>query len=377
MSERKLAIACQGGGSHTAFTAGVLKRLLEQGIPEPYRLVALSGTSGGGICATAAWYGLLKVAKGSKEPAYKWLLDFWADNSATFLWERYLNHWALQLVHGQDAGIIPTFETSPYAADWMVDLGKAFAPRQEYFDLKALLEKHIQFQEIPLLKQASSPRLLLGAVDILSGKFQTFDSEQENINVEMLLATAAIPTLFKAVEIGNTAYWDGLFSENSPVADLMVDEVDERPDEIWIVRINPQTRASVPKTTEDIRDRRNELSGNLSLNQELHFIEVVNRWIEKGYFGEKAAGKFKKVKVQWIDMSPEMSASLDYASKLNRSPSFFNHLIEDGERQAEAFLRGLGVPTRSHQKPSELVSEPAPGASVRRSSLDVSEVVIE
>ena len=81
MNERKLAIACQGGGSHTAFTAGVLKKLLEQGIPEPYRLVALSGTSGGGICATAAWYGLLKVAKGSKEPAYKWLLDFWADKA--------------------------------------------------------------------------------------------------------------------------------------------------------------------------------------------------------------------------------------------------------------------------------------------------------
>jgi NTE family protein len=192
----------------------------------------------------------------------------------------------------------------------------------------------------------------------------------------MLLATAAIPTLFKAVEMGNTAYWDGLFSENPPVADFMVDEVDERPDEIWIVRINPQTRASVPKTTEDIRDRRNEPSGNLSLNQELHFIEVVNRWVEQGYFGEKAAGKFKKVKVQWIDMSPGVSASLDYASKLNRSPSFFNHLIEDGERQAEAFLRGLRAPTRSHQKLSELVSELAPGASVRRSSLDVSEVEI-
>jgi len=339
MNERKLAIACQGGGSHTAFTAGVLKGLLQRGIPKPYRLVALSGTSGGGICATAVWYGLLKVAQGSKEPAYQWLLDFWADNSAILLWERYLNYWSLQLVRGQDAGIVPTFEASPYAVEWMVGLGKAVAPRQEYFDLKTLLEKHIPFQELPMLKQATSPRLLLGAVDILSGTFQTFDSARENICVDMLLATTAIPTLFKAVQIGNTAYWDGLFSENPPVADFMVDEVEERPDEIWIVRINPLARTTVPKTTEDILDRRNELSGNLSLNQELHFIEVVNQWIEKGYLADKAAQKFKKVTVQWIDMSPEVAASLDYASKLNRSPAFIEELITHGERQAESFLK--------------------------------------
>lgn len=341
MNEPRLAIACQGGGSHTAFTAGVLRRLLELGIPKPYRLVALSGTSGGGICAAAAWYGLLKVASGCKDPPWKWLVDFWQDNSAILLWERYLNYWALGLLRGQDEGIIPTFETNPYAAEWMVELGKAVAPRKEYLDLRALLEKHISFQEIPSLKQPTSPRLLLGAVDILSGTFKTFDSDRENISVEMLLATAAIPTLFKAVEIGSGAYWDGLFSENPPVADFMVDEVEDRPDEIWVVRINPQGRRTVPKTTEAMLDRRNELSGNLSLNQELHFLEVVNRWIDEGYFAEEAAKKFKKVTVRGIDMSPELSASLDYASKLDRSPAFLHALMEEGERRAVTFLRDM------------------------------------
>lgn len=70
MKQTKLAIACQGGGRHTAFTAGVLKKLLELGIPKSYKLIALSGTSGGGICAAAVWYGLLKAATGSKEPPY-------------------------------------------------------------------------------------------------------------------------------------------------------------------------------------------------------------------------------------------------------------------------------------------------------------------
>lgn len=71
--QKKIAIACQGGGSHTAFAAGVLTRLLEEGIDERYQLVGLSGTSGGAICATAAWYGLLKkLGEREKNPTTGW-----------------------------------------------------------------------------------------------------------------------------------------------------------------------------------------------------------------------------------------------------------------------------------------------------------------
>jgi NTE family protein len=48
--KRKVAVACQGGGSHTAFTAGVLKKLLMSN-QKQYEFVAFSGTSGGAICA--------------------------------------------------------------------------------------------------------------------------------------------------------------------------------------------------------------------------------------------------------------------------------------------------------------------------------------
>ena len=46
----RVAIACQGGGSHTAFTAGVLSRLFEADVTSKYKIVGLSGTSGGAIC---------------------------------------------------------------------------------------------------------------------------------------------------------------------------------------------------------------------------------------------------------------------------------------------------------------------------------------
>jgi NTE family protein len=47
----RVAIACQGGGSHTAFTAGVLKRLLGAEELAGFEVVGLSGTSGGAVCA--------------------------------------------------------------------------------------------------------------------------------------------------------------------------------------------------------------------------------------------------------------------------------------------------------------------------------------
>ena len=70
MPKTKIAIACQGGGTHTAFTAGALKHLLENDIHSKHQIVGLTGTSGGAVCATAALYGLLKAANGGTEPPY-------------------------------------------------------------------------------------------------------------------------------------------------------------------------------------------------------------------------------------------------------------------------------------------------------------------
>ncbi len=77
-TKTKIAIACQGGGSQTAFTAGALKALFQEDIHHEFDIVSLSGTSGGAICATLAWYAL---TKSDKKP-WQRLLDFWHDNTA-------------------------------------------------------------------------------------------------------------------------------------------------------------------------------------------------------------------------------------------------------------------------------------------------------
>src|SRR3954466_2932684 len=77
--ERRVAIACQGGGSHTAFTAGVLSRLLDGPELDEYEIVGLSGTSGGAVCALMAW---TAIRDGDRHKARDLLDGFWTDNSA-------------------------------------------------------------------------------------------------------------------------------------------------------------------------------------------------------------------------------------------------------------------------------------------------------
>src|SRR5262249_1954185 len=123
------------------------------------------------------------------------------------------------------------------------------------------------------------PVLVLGAANVVTGKLRKFISGKEVIRVEHVLASCAVPNIFPAVRIGADAYWDGLFSDNPPVDELIrpifVGE-GNIPDEIWLIKINPTRRESVPVEADDIFDRRNQLEGNISLFQQLMHIELLN-----------------------------------------------------------------------------------------------------
>jgi NTE family protein len=338
-TKKKIAIACQGGGSHTAFTAGVLKKMLAEGVHRKIDLVALSGTSGGAICATTCLYGLLKTANGSTSPPYKLLVDFWNANSANSTWEKAFNAMAIGATRMIQQGLIPSYTADPYHTDHLMSYWQSLSPREEFLDFQLMLENYIDFSELQSLIKPSSPRLFLGAVDILSGDFKVFDSlNPKEIRAETIMASAGIPTLFKAVEIDGTAYWDGLFSQNPPVADFLKTDMKKRPDEIWVIKINPIRRKKIPNTGADIIDRRNELAGNLSLLKQIQFIEFINNLLNKGALNEELQKKYKPVKIRWIAMSEEMTDSLDYSSKLERDSEFIGRLMDEGEKQAEEFL---------------------------------------
>src|ERR687894_126531 len=307
----------------TAFTAGVLKKLLRTEELERYEVVGLSGTSGGAVCALLAWHNLLR---GDGAGAAEALDAFWRDNSATAPHEQIINSWVLW------ASNLQNFITMP-----------AISPYDNYFSVSALeefkrmLERRVDFGEIEVQLEDSSPVLLVGAVDVLSGEFRTFNSRRDGITPETILASAAIPTLFRSVHLddGGT-YWVGLFSQNPPVREL----TDEGPDEIWVIQINPKKLGTEPRTVAEIADRRNELSGNLSLHQELHSIEKIDQLLEEGLLSRD--GKYKQIVVRVIELSRSRFArSLGTASKGNRDPRFIEDLMSHGEAQAEEFLAAL------------------------------------
>jgi NTE family protein len=359
----RVAIACQGGGSHAVFAAGALKRLLTEKQDE-HKVVAFSGTSGGAVCALLAWYGLL--TKGAGE-AVRLLDSFWLrDMAANALPERAMNDWFVGWVGAQEStGLV--VEQSPY-----------FFPEFGKDRLEDAIKNNVRFADIgERLVKPESPMLFIGAVNALTGDFRVFKSHradededkafvfnasrEDAISVEAMLASAAVPFLFKAVRtgeavywdradsaeppvrIGKGVYWDGLYSQNPPIRDL----TDADPDEIWVLQINPEEIDDEPQMGADIRDRRNELAGNISLNQELYFVRKINELVRR--FGEYEGGEIRLregadpdgrgygiIKVRRIELfMPSLSAS----SKLDRAPEFLAELMRHGGEQAGHFLK--------------------------------------
>jgi NTE family protein len=322
VNKKRVVIACQGGGSHTVFIAGVLKGLLGLGRLQEHEVIALSGTSGGAVCALLAWHHLLRNDPAGASEA---LDAFWLDNSATAPHDQLVNHWAIWASNLQN--FVATPAVSPYYNPFTA-LGLD--------EFRRRLERRIDFDEIEVQPEESHPALLVGAVDGLSGAFRAFNSRRDRISAETILASAAIPTLFRSVRLEGGTYWDGLFSQNPPIKEL----TDEEPDEIWVIQINPSELEYEPKTVAEIADRRSELAGNLSLYQELGFIEKIDQMLEQGRLARD--GEYKHIVVRVIELSrSRVSRSLGAASKMNRDPGFIQDMISHGKDRAGEFLAAL------------------------------------
>ncbi len=307
---RRVAIACQGGGSHTAFTSGVLQGLLND-LPQDVEIAAISGTSGGAICAALAWDGLVR---GEPARSVRQLKSFWDATAASEPWDAIIDLALMQGMAIREIWAVP--EISPYSLpSWGED------------QFRALINRYFAFAELnDLAGKADAPGLQIGAVEVLSGQFELFTGK--DLCTECLLASAAIPELFRAVQVpGRGIYWDGLFSQNPPIHDLTSFSIDE----LWLIQINSSSCSRVPQHVTEIKDRRNELSGNISMEQELRFVETINRGLAEGFV---SAAKYRPIVVHRIQLDRE----LGYASKMSRSPAFLADLQQYGLTKSRLFL---------------------------------------
>ena len=356
MAKLKIAIACQGGGSQTAFTAGALKTLCQAKVGEDFDVVGISGTSGGAVCATLVWYSFMK----GEWPIWTRMIEFWKENTAQGPVEHAINQFIVESVRMVNTGMIPAFQFSPSSAiaKSMTDFLTA-GQRKGFSDFRGLLETHIDFAEIASWgPRPQRPVLILGAANVTSGALAKFVSSHAPIKIEHVLASCAVPSLFPAVPIGGDVYWDGLFSDNPPVEELirprsMGDE--NVPDEIWLIKINPTRRQRVPVKPGEIIDRRNQLEGNISLFQQLGHLEMLNDMILADAFRPEFLARFdikapvripksfdtdpdRPYHIPCIEMPLELQDLLDYEGKIDRGSSNINRLIAEGEKAATRFL---------------------------------------
>ena len=381
---RKIAIACQGGGIHGAFTCGVLDRILETAATgaHDFEIVGLSGTSAGALNAFMAWYGMLDEPANRFDAARSAVNRLWDTFQVRKSGESSMNHFAQLLFKLQGAGLNVRSPAPPLYHDWLMGalrgwstLENSIAPgldlgeiRPEFYDFQQLLASCAP--DLPRIQGVGqTPRLLIGAVEILSGAFEVFDSHEARtgpdarpISYEAVAASGTLPEIQRAQSIPGLQnehgqeplYWDGLFSQNPPVREFVTRAAnrDAIPDEIWVIRINPQRRHQEPKLLAEIEDRRNELAGNLSLNQELHFIRKVNGWIAK-HPGDRCIQDKKPIAIFAITMAPE-KADLDVASKFNRDPAFVADLRAHGAVRGAAFLR-LRASAKAREWPQDAI----------------------
>jgi NTE family protein len=367
---KKVAIGCQGGGMHAAFEVGVLTEILKN-IDEQkkendiqFELVGLSGTSAGALCALMAWYGLApKNGKpGSEQEAIDKLKHFWKNFVARKGAETVLNLLTYGVLRAEETEIpvlginAPIFASpNPYGAIYKMVAAclPGLGVRKQYFDLHELLAA-----ACPALKNNSidwpgvKTRLLIGASEVINGLETVFDSDVNKgtqqkevyywrqrlpLSLPGVAASGTLPIFREAEYInGDGHYWDGLYSQNPPVREFIA-KADEVPDELWIVRINPQQWPELPKSNADVQDRENELMGNLSLHKELDFILKVNEWSEK-YKDEHFGKDHKPVIVHTIKMKEKTADKLRYSSKFDRSSAFMEDLRDQGHKAARDWL---------------------------------------
>jgi NTE family protein len=356
MPRIKVAIACQGGGSQTAFTAGALKALAEAGVKEDFEIVGISGTSGGSVCAALCWYSFWK----GERPVWQRMIDFWKDNTARGWAEEMFNDALIRGLRLVNRGMLPVFQTAPDSPGMRAGMRMMTAGmRTEFTEFDTLLRKYIDFDEIARWgAKPRTPVLVIGAANVTTGDLAKFTSARTAIRLEHILASCAVPSIFPAVEIDGHAYWDGLFSDNPPVEELIRPSAmgaENIPHEIWLIKINPTARAATPTKPAEIADRRNQMEGNISLFQQLRHIEMVNDMIARGAFRPEFLAQYdvrapvrvpkafatdadKDYHIPCIEMPEALQDRLDYEGKIDRSARNIDWLLAQGEAAGRAFL---------------------------------------
>jgi NTE family protein len=192
--------------------------------------------------------------------------------------------------------------------------------------LRAILSELVDFDRV----RACDPlKLFVSATNVETGRVRVF--ARDRLTVDMVMASAALPTLFQAVEVEGKFYWDGGYMGNPVLFPFFYASSSH---DILIVQINPIERAGVPRTAQDILNRVNEISFNASLLHELRAVDFVRRMLKADRL---SPDEYREMYIHIIDGERAL-ADLGAPSKLNAERAFLEQLFEIGRNAATVWL---------------------------------------
>ena len=219
--QRKNCYVFQGGGALGVYQVGAYDAFREYG----YAADMIIGISIGGINSAI-------IAGNRPEHRVERLHQFW-DMVTTDSPLNFLHGMGLHKVHnwfGANTALqgIPAFYIPRLKSPDLFptkDITKL-----SYYDttpLRKTLANLIDFDYI----NEKHVRLCLGSVELSSGEFVFFDSFKQEITMDHVLATGALPPGFPPVKIGDEYYIDGGVFSNTPIFKLL-DEFAANPEEM-------------------------------------------------------------------------------------------------------------------------------------------------
>lgn len=318
---RPINLAIQGGGAHGAFAWGVIDRMLED---KRLHMEGISGTSAGSMNAVVLAYGLLV---GGLEGAREKLYDFWWKISqAGVLFnpckqtplERFCFGWNMD-----DSVSYKTFQA----------LTRWFSPYQlNPFDINPLRDVLLSCVDFEHLQSCQVTKLFLSATNVRTGQVKVFPTDE--ITVDVCMASACLPTIFKAVEINGEYYWDGGYTGNPSLFPFFYNCSSR---DILIIHTNPIVRPGPPIMPSEIFNRLNEIAFNTNLLKEFRAIAFIQKLLDKNMLKEEFRDHFKYILLHSVS-SDDALGDLSAGTKSSSDWDFLLMLHNRGRAQAKEWL---------------------------------------
>lgn len=314
---KKINLALQGGGAHGAYTWGVLDRLLEI---EGLEIEGISGTSAGAMNAAMLVNG---YALGGRQGAKDCLEKFWRRISEAAAFSPLHQNWLERMLTGWNLDTSPIYH-------WFDFLSRTFSPYElnplNINPMHAILEDMLDFDAIC---HSNKIKLFITATHVASGQAHVFKNEE--INADVLMASATLPFIYQAAVVNGEQYWDGGYMGNPAIWPLIYNCESE---DVILIQINPITDAAAPTTASEIINRLNEITFNSSLIAEMRAIDFVARLLEQGALNPH---RYKSMRMHLI-YSPGQLRNLNASSKMNANWDFFQYLRNIGREEADRFV---------------------------------------